>query len=244
MISPEPEIELLPKILVCWHLTDNGRYSLGMIDFIFGEKTIENKTKKTISGFVEDILLPSGEIVEVDPTVVGYIYEFESDDFYEEYKSLNYILHNAGNNTTVIRNISKDAQRIYNDKNVFNTSQNITYILLNNVDLAEILYKVSPNINTVLRNDYPIRIYWYGSDEGYEVKVYGKYRGSVKFDEKREWYYVDFRFDDSECIKTDAGVEYSITRNYGSSFLKGKISNWDLIPEKIDGEIYYVFYAN
>lgn len=253
MISPEPEIELLPTVLICWHTTDRGRYYLYRINLsIDGENMLntQNLDPKRAEGYSQKLELPSGDVYDISFDMYGIPYDFTTDDYLSEYRSLQYILSDKtypDYDNLYLRNVSEDAKMIYNDIYIdeFSNKEMVTYVWLNNIGLYNILRDSGASEPWRFRNDYPTRICWHGSDEDYEVTVGGKEKTPIEYDEKRGWNYVEFRFADSECITSNTSITYSITyRNGIKTLASGIFNNWDLIPEKIDGEIYYVFYAN
>lgn len=240
LTSTKPEIQIQPTIRICWYETDYGKFNPKNIHILLLSSTTANKI---LNRYDTNALSLSNEIFingEVQSGIYSNYIEFNLDNDIS-FKDLIYIINENSNLPTYYEDYTR---YLYLDIIKYENIGDITYCWLNSIPYAHIEYAYTKE--TYFSNTIKHRIYWReGINPAYNVELsIPNYEGTIipliekpfQYDEVRDLYYYDFIIN-GESIPQ---IECKLRNIIGN----GIITPYSFSSETIDGEEYYVFYAN
>lgn len=223
LTSTKPEIQIQPTIRVCWYETMNGKYSGNFLNFYHS-----NDISWPLLGDDKEIFEGRNGYYSFDYTLP------ENKDGNNVYfENLYYTLainKKWSYDDFMIKRLSLDLINIYND-------DNITFCWLNNCPQYDL---------TVFPINHPLRIYWCGPQSEWSMTLattIGSKRSTeeiskASFDDFKKYWFLDINLKDNTTL---LHIDIGHTNNVNIiSFCEPQ----DVTTEIINGEEYYVFYAN
>lgn len=235
LIPSEPEIEIQPTIVICWYQTNNGKFNdyNNRVNFA----SIENLDMPYISAVINGTA--SGYLPGGYTGYIGMSYEFKlpehegsNNDFYNKlaYLIVDYNNYPLEGEYYLLHRLAPDVAVKYN-------IEDITYCWLNTLPLKwkEPSLKYFPT-------GYRYRIYWSGpKDKKYDLSILDSNYDNItpdnmSYDEYRRYWYVDININSLNISRLNIMVE--------PNDMETDVTIYDIFIENINGEEYYVFYAN
>ena len=222
LTSIEPEIQIQPTIRICWYETRNGKYSGNFLNFYHSNDIswpLLGNDKEIFEGrngyYSFDYILPENE---------------DGNNVYFDNRYYTLIKSNGSYDDFMTKKLSLDLVSIYNDANV-------TFCWLNNCPQYDL---------TTFPTNHPLRIYWCGPQSEWSMTLattIGNKRSTEEinealFNESRKYWFLDINFKDNTTLLR---IDIAHTNNIDIiTFCEPQ----DVTTETINGEEYYVFYAN
>lgn len=255
LTSTEPEIQIQPTIRICWYTT----YVKGTSGYVGNENLgkfennsiylVESIDKNPINDMVDSKQLSSSDYGESLYYFCRYV-EFDLKNEYlgieYDFNKLMYVLtkerssnYNSSFFEPSYRNLARDIVK-------FENKGSITYCWLNQLQFS---YQSNPII-TLFPENLKYRIYWMGDSSGLSkvsvsatpLDTSSTSTQDIGINNKNGYYYIEFVVNGNAQV-----VTYNIPGAYKNgipSGFKGRFSVIDIFQETIDGDDYYVFYAN
>lgn len=241
LTSTEPEIQIQPTIRICWYEALCGKFASSYTHLLMLSVNTSNKLLnqyETQATRVSNKLTLNGEVFS---GIYSNYIEFKlRDDVL--FNDLIYILNQKGS----VPNYYEDYIRpLHLDIVKYENVEETTYCWLNLIPYGYIEYA---NIReTYFRNDIKHRIYWRGiSNQTYKVELTIPYSSEQKivplsekgflYDGQRDLYYYDFIVDGNNVSEVKCNLRNNI--------INVTVTTHSFSSETINGEEYYVFYAN
>lgn len=241
LTSTEPEIQIQPTIRICWYETDYGKFNSYNRDvLLLSDNNSDNilNPDNTDAIRVSDKIIINGKEI---PGVISYYIEceLEGDILFND---VIYILNEDGNLPVYYEDY---ARYLHLDVIKYENIEETTYCWLNSLPYANIEYANTGETNFSNKNKH--RIYWRGDTyQTYKVEltISSHYEGTIvplseksfQYDKNRDLYYYDFIVNGESVPQINCDLR-NIIRNV-------TITPYSFSPETINGEEYYVFYAN
>lgn len=235
LIPSEPEIEIQPTIVICWYQTNNGKFNdyNNRVNFA----NIDNLDMPYISSFINGTA--SGYLPDGYTGYIGMSYEFKlpehegsNNDFYNKlaYLIVDYNNYPLEGEYYLLHRLAPDVAVKYN-------IEDITYCWLNTLPLKwkEPSLKCFPT-------GYRYRIYWSGpKDKKYNLSILDSNYDNITpdnmfYDEYKGYWYVDIDIDSLNISRFNVVINFN--------YIETDVTIYDIFIENINGEEYYVFYAN
>ena len=242
LTSTEPEIQIQPTIRICWYETDYGKFNSYIRELLLlSNNTSDNILNEyyTNATRVSNKMIIGGKEI---PGIISYYVEYElGNDI--SFNDLTYIL--LQENEDLPYDYEDYTRFLHLDIIKYENIGKITCCWFNSFPYANLEYANTGETN--FANDIKHRIYWMGdANQTYEIKfikpscddgsIVPLSEKSFQYDELRDLYYYDFIING----KSIPQIECKLRNIIGN----GIITPYSFSSETINGEEYYVFYAN